>query len=247
LSEGAAPHPEGTFQEEGLRRMDNVGLERTMFATGAVLLLVVLGEALALTLLRPEAGGALWRALAVEVTVGREAAFPIALNGGVPPPLLVQVSATQDTGVFCILFPLFLRLMHRYGDSPNWFMARLRKVQAAAHHHRGFARRWGPWGVFVFMLVPFLVNGPLIGGVMGRLAGIPTKSLLLPVIGSTAVAAFAWTYLYNGMLSLAGDLHPALPPILTIAIVSALFAWLLIGEWLEARKARKAAKAAGAE
>ncbi len=226
-----------------LRRMDDVGLERFMLLAGATLLLVAVGEALLLTLLRPDVGAALWRALAVEVMVGREAAFPIALNGGVPPPLLVQVSATQDAGVFLVLFPLFLRLMHRHGDSPGWFMSRLRKVQAAASHHRGFARRWGPWGVFVFMLVPFLVNGPLVGGVMGRLAGIPTKSLLLPVVGSTAVAAFAWTYLYDGMLRAAGDLHPALPPILTIAIVSALFAWLLIGEWLESRRARKAAGA----
>jgi uncharacterized membrane protein len=226
-----------------LRRMDDPGLERFMFMAGATLLLAVVAEALAVTLLWPSTGGALWRALAVEVVVGREAAFPIALGGGVPAPLLVQVSATQDIGIFCILFPLFLRLMHRRGDSPGWLMTRLRKVQEAAQHHRGFANRWGPWGVFAFMLVPFLVNGPLVGGVMGRLAGIPTKSLLLPVAASTVVAAFAWTYLYDGMLRLAGDLHPALPPALTIAIVSLLVGWLLFGEWRQARKARRERRA----
>lgn len=228
-----------------LHRIGSRGLERTLLAAGGVLLAAVVAEALTLTLLWPDVGVALWRALAVEVTLGREAAFPIALGGGVPPLLLVQVSATQDIGVFLILFPLFLRLMHRYGDAPNWFMARLRKLQDAAHHHRRFARRGGPWGVFLFMLVPFLVNGPLIGGVMGRLAGIPTRALLLPVVASTVVAAFAWAYLYDTMFRAAGDLHPALPPILTIAIVSLLLGLLLLREWLEARRQRKAAAGAG--
>lgn len=220
--------------------MRSRGLERTMLVAGALLLALVVAEGLAVSLLRPSVGVALWRELAVEVTVGREASFPIALEGGVPPPLLVQVSFTQDIGVFCVLFPLFLRVMHRHGQSPNWFMARLRRLQATAHRHRHVAHRWGPWGVFVFMLVPFLVNGPIIGGAMGRLAGLPTRSLLLPVCASTVIAAFAWTYLYDGMLRFAGHVHPALPALLTASIVGALVSWLLLDEWLEARRARRA-------
>jgi drug/metabolite transporter (DMT)-like permease len=71
---------------------------------------------------------------------------------------------------------------------------------------------------------------------MGRLAGIPTRSLLLPVIASTIVAAFAWSYSYNAMLRLAGDLDPALPALMTATIVAALLSWLLLDEWLHARR-----------
>jgi uncharacterized membrane protein len=226
--------------------MRSRGLERTMLAAGALLLALVVAEALAVSLLRPSVGVALWRELAVEVTVGREASFPIALEGGVPPLLLVQVSFTQDVGLFCVLFPLFLRVMHRHGQSPNWFMARLRRLQAAAHRHRHVAHRWGPWGVFAFMLVPFLVNGPIIGGAMGRLAGLPTRSLLLPVCSSTLIAALAWAYLYDGMLRFAGHLHPALPALMTASIVGLLVSWLLLDEWLEARRARRAGGEGGA-
>jgi uncharacterized membrane protein len=231
---------------EGLRRMRSRGLERTMLVVGAILLALVVVEGVAVSVLRPPVGAALWRELAVEVTVGREASFPIALEGGVPPPLLVQVSLTQDIGLFCVLFPLFLRVMHRHGHSGSWLMARLRRLQATAHRHRHVAHRWGPWGVFAFMLVPFLVNGPIIGGAMGRLAGLPTRSLLLPVCASTAIAAAAWAYLYDSMLRAAGHVHPALPVMLTASIFGALLSWLLLDEWLEARRARRDAEASKA-
>lgn len=222
-----------------LQQMRSKGLERLMLGGGALLLLAVAAEVMLVTVLRRGWGIALWRSLAVEVTVGREAAFPIALEGGVPPWLLAQVSASQDVGVFCVVFPLFLRLMQRHRDSPSWFMTRLRRIQAVGERHRRFARRWGPWGIFVFMLVPFLVNGPLVGGVMGRLAGITTRSLLLPVVASTTVAAFAWAYGYDAMLAFAGDLHPALPALITATIVGVLLSWLLLDEWLVARRAAR--------
>ncbi|MEA3166814.1 MAG: hypothetical protein QOJ26_1688 [Thermoplasmata archaeon] len=235
-----APPPHRQRLRQRLKQMRSKGLEKIMLFGGGLLLFGVLAEITAVTFLRPSMGIALWRELAVEVTVGREASFPIALQGGVPPLVLAQVSFTQDIGLFCVVFPLFLRLMQRYQDSPSWLMRRLQRIQAAGEKHRQFARRWGPWGVFVFMLVPFLVNGPLVGGVMGRLAGIPTRSLLLPVIASTIVAAFAWSYAYDAMLGIVGELHPALPALLTATVVGALLSWLLLDEWILARRMARA-------
>ena len=222
-----------------LQRMRSRGLEKLMLWGGGALLLAVAAEVAVITLLWREWGIALGKELAVEVTVGREAAFPIALEGGVPPVLLAQVSFTQDIAVFCLVFPLFLRVMQRYHHRQTWFMGRLRRIQAAADRHRHVAKRWGSWGVFVFMLVPFLVNGPLMGGIMGRLGGMTTRSLLLPVAASTVVAAFAWSFFYDAMLGVAGRVHPALPFILTACIVGALVSWLLFDEWLEARRAAR--------
>jgi hypothetical protein len=216
--------------------MRDRGLEATMVAAGLALLVLVAAEGIALTLLRPAVGLALWRELFVEITVGREASFPIALDGHVPPLLLAQVSFTQDIGLFCAVFPPFLRIMQRHHDSPGWIMGRLRRIQAQARKHGRVALRWGPWGVFAFMLVPFLVNGPIVGGAMGRLAGIPTRSLLLPVVASTVVAAFAWTYFYDVLLGWAGRLDPAVPFLLTACVVGALVSWLLLDEWLELRR-----------
>lgn len=224
---------------QGLQKMRSKGLERLMLVGGSLVLLAVAAEVAIACFLRPGWGVALMRELFIEITVGREASFPIALEGGVPPLLLTQVSFTQDIGLFCVLFPIFLRVMQRFHGRQNWIMGRLRRVQAAAEKRRHIARRWGPWGIFLFMLVPFLVNGPIIGGAMGRLAGMPTKSLLGPVVASTVVAAFAWAYFYDALLGWVGHLHPILPYLLTACIVGVLVSWLLLDEWLEARRAAR--------
>lgn len=223
----------------GIQRMRSRGLERVVLLAGVVLLGAVLAELILLTVAFPSQGMALWRAVAVEMVAGREAAIPIALGGGVPRWMVAQVSATQDIGVVCLAYPLFLRIMHRFRDSRSWLMTRLRRIQGDADEHRGLVRRWGGFGVFLFMLVPFLVNGPLVGAVAGRLTGMNTRDLMLPVVAATVISAFAWTYFYDAVLGLAGDFHPLLPPILTAVIVGLVIGSLVLRETLQIRRERR--------
>jgi uncharacterized membrane protein len=231
----ATPHP----VRARLQRMRSRGLERALVALGLTLLGALVAELVLLTVAAPAQGGALWRAIAVETVAGREAAIPIALRGGVPRWMVAQASATQDLGIFCVAYPLFLRAMHRFGDRRTWLLDRLRRIQSDADAHRGFVHRWGGFGVFVFMLVPFLVNGPLVGAVAGRLAGLRTPDLFLPVVASTCIAAVAWTYFYDKVLGVAGDLHPLLPFALTGVVVGGVLATLVLRETLELRRNRR--------
>lgn len=222
-----------------LAGMRSRGLERLLLLLGAALLGIVAAELALLTAAWPEAGFAMWRAVGVEMLFGREAAIPIAVSSGAPRWLVAQVSATQDIGVFALAYPLFLRLMQRTRGSDGWLAVRLRRIESDAEQHRGLVHRWGGFGVFLFMLVPFLANGPLIGGVAGRLAGLRTSDVLLPVVASTCLAAVAWTYFYDQVLGLAGDLHPALPYALSFVVVGLVIGSLVLRETLELRRARK--------
>jgi uncharacterized membrane protein len=222
-----------------LQRMRSRGLERALLSIGVLLLGAVLAELILLTVAAPRQGSALWRMVGVEIVAGREAALPIALRAGVPRWMVAQVSATQDLGVVCLAYPLFLRAMHHFEDRRNWLLDRLRRVQRDADAHRGFVRRWGGFGLFVFMLVPFLINGPLVGAIAGRLGGMRTPDLILPVVAATCVASVAWTYFYAQVLSLAGDVHPLLPVVLTVAIVGLVLGSLVLRETLEMRRARR--------
>lgn len=244
----AAPAPNATRPakprrrrglRQGLQRMRSRGLERFLLLLGLGLLGGLVAELTLFTLAFPGQGVALWRAIAVEMVAGREAAIPIALGGGAPRWMVAQASATQDLGIVCLAYPLFLRLMHHFGDRRNWLVDRLRRIQADADRHRGLLHRWGGFGVFLFMLVPFLVNGPLVGAVAGRLAGMRTTDLMLPVVAATCIAAVAWTYFYDQVLRLAGDVHPLLPVVLTGIIVGLVFGWLLLHETLQMRRARR--------
>lgn len=223
----------------GLRTIRSRGLEQSLLISGAVLLNVIAVELALLGLVSPPMGLAMWRAVGVEMLLGREAAIPIALHSGAPRWLVAQVSATQDIGVFLLAFPLFLRLLARPVKKKGWLRKRLEKVQQDAEEHRGVVHRLGGFGVFLFMLVPFLVNGPLVGGIAGRLAGLRTQDILLPVVASTTIGAFAWTYFYDAVLDLASGVHPALPYVLTFVIVGGLIGTLVIKETLEMRRDRQ--------
>lgn len=222
----------------GLQRMRSRGLEQTLLVAGAVLLNVMAIELALLGLVSSELGLGMWRAVGIELLAGREAAIPVALQSGAPRWLIAQVSATQDIGVFCLAYPLFLRLIARPVKRKGWLRQRLERLQDDADRHRGVVHRLGGFGVFLFMLVPFLVNGPLVGGVAGRLAGLRTADVLLPVVASTCIAAVAWTYFYDAVLGVAGDVHPLLPYVLTFVIVGGILGSLLLKETLQMRRAK---------
>lgn len=223
-------------EEEGFTRLSSRAVEVRLVIVGCILLAAVLVELAIATFLWPSAGQALWEGLVLEMFTGREAGIPVALGGGAPPWVVAQISATQDIGVVCLAYPALLWALHRYRDRDNFIMRRLRRIQVHAARHRRFVRRWGPFGVFLFMLVPFLVNGPLFGAAVGRLAGVATKWLILPVIGATVLAAFAWTYAYDTLFRFVADLDPRIPPVLTVLIVGSLVAWSVVSELVEARK-----------
>ncbi|MEK6975213.1 MAG: small multi-drug export protein [Candidatus Thermoplasmatota archaeon] len=224
---------------EGFHRISSRVLEVRIIVVGCILLGAVLVELAIGTYVWPQAGQALWRGLVFEMFSGREVGIPLSLGGGAPPWIVAQVSATQDIGVVCIAYPAFLWALHRYQDRDNFVMRRMRRLQAHAVKHRTFVHRWGPFGIFVFMLVPFLVNGPLLGAAVGRVSGIATKWLILPVVGATIVAAIIWTYAYDLLFGLIENLDPRIPPILTFAIVASLVLWGILGEVLDARKQAK--------
>lgn len=218
-----------------LKAMQSPAFERFVLLLGAALLGAVVAEVVLLMVAAPEQGKALWQMVLVEFFAGREAGIPIALGADVPRWLVAQVSATQDIGVVCLAYPLFLRLMHRFRASERWLMVRLRRIQADAEAHRGLVHRWGGIGIFLFMLVPFLVNGPLVGAVAGRLTGMKTTDLAVPVIAATVVAAVAWTYFYDGILWLTGDIA-WLPWVLTGVILALVLGSLIVRETLEIRR-----------
>lgn len=149
-------------------------------------------------------------ALPAELLTGREGGLPAGLAAGYHPLLAWETSVLQDLGTAFLAYPFFLHLIHKHADSDRYMMRRLRRIEAKAAEHQRYVHRWGPLGISLFMLIPFLVNGPFIALVLGRLGGIRTKYLLAPVIATTVIVAGAWTFFLDAMLSLLDRVHPHL-------------------------------------
>lgn len=177
--------------------------------------------------------------VATEVLTGREGGIPVYLTSGAPRILVFQYSVTQDIAAALLVYPFFLLGLHHYRDRDNAMMRRVRRMEERARAHRAYVRKWGPLGIFLFMLVPFLVNGPLLALVIGRIAGITTRYLVVPVVAATIVAAAAWTWGIDALLTVLGATHPLLGYAFAGALVSIVIGLAIFDQLRERRLARR--------
>ena len=121
-------------------------------------------------------------------------------------------------------------LVYRLGFA---LMRRVDRLQAASLRHEKKVRRWGRAGIFVFMLIPFLVNGPLIAFILGRLIGIRTRLLVAPIVVATMVTAALWVAFFDTMLSIVNAIDPRFGTYVAVGavvIVVGLAAWDVLRE-----------------
>lgn len=210
---------------------------RRILAAGLVLLVALVVEVVLLTLWDPGLARAAVAGIAAEVFTGREGGVPVALQGGVPPPLAWQLSVTQDLAAAALTFPLVAVLLRRYHGSRRWPMRTVRRIERAAMRHHDAIRRWGPVGIFVFMVVPFLVNGPLIAATAGHLAHMPHRRLWSAIVAASMVAAAAWVWFFDATLGAIEEVGGRRATLwFTVAVLS-----LIVGLWVleQVRQARR--------
>ncbi len=210
--------------------------EGQLWFAGVLLWAIVVAEVTIAWLASAPAGRAMTYGIIAEVLTGRESGIPIALAAGVPRLLVLQISATQDIGSALLVYPLFLLALHRWHEADNYFMRRLRNIEEVAGRHGKYVHRWGPTAIAVFMLVPFLINGPLVGLVVGRLAGIYTRHVMPAVVIATVIAAAAWTFAFDAMIRVGQTFHPMAGWYIAGAVAVLVLILASIDIWRDARR-----------
>lgn len=201
---------------------------------GALLFLLLLVETLVIWLIEPTLGQAILRGWLAEMMTGRESGIAVFLEAEVPLLLTIQYSALQDLALAFMVYPLYVYLLHRYEDRDNIIMRMVHRTQDTAKKHRRRVQRQGPVYLFLFMLVPFLVNGPLIGLMVGRLVTIRMPVLITVVVVATLVPAIAWSLFYNTLFRLTEQILPAAPTYITIGVVALVVLIIVIGSVIKA-------------
>jgi uncharacterized membrane protein len=152
---------------------------------------------LAIFLLDPPVAGHMAATVATEVFPGKEFSTAVGLGLGLHPVIVFGIVFVQNLITTSWVYPLFYTFRRHQVGKDNFFGYFFTKVEREAKQHEGFIRTWGAWGIFLFMLIPFAVNGPLIGAILGKLAGIRTRYILPALVGATAVSTAAWVALWH--------------------------------------------------
>tara|TARA_B100000686_G_scaffold188686_1_gene195419 strand:+ start:39 stop:2117 length:2079 start_codon:yes stop_codon:yes gene_type:complete len=103
----------------------------------------------------------------------------------------------------------------------------LSSVEYVAHKNQDRIDKYGYWGLIVFVWIPFMASGVLVGAMLGLVARMPFERVLAAcLIGGTA-ASLTWAYTARGIIEFMERYHAeaVIPVILLIAIA---FTWLKI-------------------
>ena len=103
----------------------------------------------------------------------------------------------------------------------------LSSVEYVAHKNQGRIDRYGYWGLIVFVWIPFMASGVLVGAMLGLVARMPFERVFAAcLIGGTA-ASLTWAYTARGIIEFMERYHAEvfLPILLFIAVA---FTWLKV-------------------
>ena len=103
----------------------------------------------------------------------------------------------------------------------------LSSVEYVAHKNQNRIDRYGYWGLIVFVWIPFMASGVLVGAMLGLVARMPFERVFAACLIGGSAASLTWAYTARGIIEFMERYHAeAVVPVLLILAVA--FTWLKI-------------------
>jgi uncharacterized membrane protein len=132
------------------------------------------------------------------------------------------------TNVFMMLFyPLFIMSWNRllnFETLRRW----ADRLHGSAEHYRGRIHRYGVIGLFLFVLFPFWMTGPIVGAIIGYLMGLRHRVTLSVVIAGTFFATAGWAWMLKYVQDWAATIDEHAPWLIVFAIAIFVVLGLII-------------------
>ena len=77
----------------------------------------------------------------------------------------------------------------------------LSTVEYTANEKREFINKWGFWGLIVFVWIPFMASGVLVGAMLGMLSRMKFARVLWATFVGGAAASITWAYTAEGIVT----------------------------------------------
>ncbi len=161
------------------------------------------------------------------VVFGLPVSISIGYASGHGHALVISVNMWVETVFVLLFYPLFVLSLRKLVVFPK-LASILSRTHAAAQRHHEKVRRYGIFGLFMFVWLPFWMTGPVVGSAIGYLLGFPAWLTILVVLISAYLAIGAWAYLLFDLYTSAtviGAWAPAL--IIGIVILIIIAAYIL--------------------
>jgi len=100
----------------------------------------------------------------------------------------------------------------------------LSTVEYMANEKREMINKWGFWGLIVFVWIPFMASGVLVGAMLGLLSRMQFSRVLAATFIGGAVASITWAYTAEGIVKFMHQYKlEAVIPLIIIVFIGAAF------------------------
>ena len=76
----------------------------------------------------------------------------------------------------------------------------LSTVEYTANEKREFINKWGFWGLILFVWIPFMASGVIVGSMLGMLSRMKFMRVLWAVVLGGSAASITWAYTADGII-----------------------------------------------
>lgn len=153
---------------------------------------------------------------------GKETGIPAGIAAGGWPWLVGLFVFIADAALVCFAYPLIHVNINRWMQRPGWFGSYLREQRRIAQRRASFVARYRNWGLFVFMLIPFAFNGPLVGAILGRFAGLRSGQIVPTLLSAIAVTTVFWTTVFGLGFYFAKDMNENVPAFVVAGVLTSV-------------------------
>ncbi|NQY23412.1 MAG: small multi-drug export protein [Campylobacteraceae bacterium] len=125
------------------------------------------------------------------VLVGRVPALSFAYAVELSHIVAISVNVLIELILVCIIYPLFVLSFNgilKIELLENFFNT----IKTKKKKHQKSFDRYGSFGLFLFVFIPFWMTGPIVGAIIGFLIGLKHYTIITVVAFSTFIAISLW-------------------------------------------------------
>nr|NJM01414.1 small multi-drug export protein [Desulfobacula sp.] len=100
--------------------------------------------------------------------------------------------------IVCFTYSIFVLTVTNYVRIP-WLQRAMEKISRNALEQKDKIEAYGWIGIFLFVMAPFFMTGPVVGSVIGYMIRIPLVKNLGATFGGTLTAIIVWFFCFDFM------------------------------------------------
>ena len=106
----------------------------------------------------------------------------------------------------------------------NFIGNTLSTVEYMANEKREMINKWGFWGLIVFVWIPFMASGVLVGAMLGLLSRMKFMRVLLATMIGGFIASITWAYTAEGIIKIMHQykLEAVIPIMIIVFVLGAI-------------------------